>query len=65
MSEAADCGSKALKILSEHSLGKEKPSVISFFTQLTSLKKDSNESVTDNVHKDINHFNSPEKFQML
>ena len=51
MREAADNGRKALKILHGHYAGKEKPRVISMNTQLTSLKKHTDESVTDYVIK--------------
>ena len=40
---------KALNILRRHYARKEKPRVISLYTQLTSLKKNSNENMTDNV----------------
>ena len=49
MREAADNGRKTLNILCGHYAGKGKPRVISLYTQLTSLKKDINESVSDYV----------------
>ncbi|KAJ8010117.1 hypothetical protein DPEC_G00071660 [Dallia pectoralis] len=49
MRDAADDGRKALKILREHYAGKGKPPVISLYTELTSLQKAVNESVTDYV----------------
>ena len=49
MREAADNGRKVFNILRGHFEGKGKQRVISLYTQLTSLKKDSNESVTDYV----------------
>jgi hypothetical protein len=47
--EAKDDGRKALRILREHYKGKGKPRVISLYTELTSLKKEESESVTDYV----------------
>lgn len=49
MRDAADDGREALKILREHYAGKGKPRVISLYTELTSLQKAVNESVTDYV----------------
>lgn len=49
MREAADDGRKALKILREHYAGKGKPRVISLYTELTSLQKAADESVTDYI----------------
>ena len=49
MREAADNGRKALIILHGHNAGKRKPRVISLYTQITPLKKDTNKSVTDYV----------------
>ncbi|XP_028310197.1 uncharacterized protein LOC114467885 [Gouania willdenowi] len=49
MRDATDDGRKALKILREHYAGKGKPRVISLYTELTSLQKAVNESVTDYV----------------
>ena len=45
--DAANDGRKALGILREHYLSKGKPRVISLYTELTSLKKLADESVTD------------------
>jgi DNA-dependent RNA polymerase auxiliary subunit epsilon len=45
--DAVDDGRKALAILREHYLSKGKPRVITLYTELTSLKKASEESVTD------------------
>ena len=45
--DAVDDGRKALSILREHYLSKGKPRVISLYTELTSLKKSSDETVTD------------------
>ena len=47
--DANNVGRKALKILRDHYQGKSKPRVISLYTQLTSLTKSSNESVTDYI----------------
>ena len=47
--EAKDDGKKALKILRSHYLGSSKPRIISLYTQLTSLQKGSEESVTNYV----------------
>jgi len=49
MRDAQDDGRKALKILRTHYAGTSKPRVISLYTELTSLVKQSNESVTDYV----------------
>ncbi|KAG1933834.1 hypothetical protein F2P79_020360 [Pimephales promelas] len=49
MRDAADDGRKALKILREHYAGTGKPRVINLYTELTSLQKAVNESVTDYV----------------
>lgn len=49
MREAADDGRAALGILREYYAGKEKPRIISLYTELTSLQKESSESVTDYV----------------
>ena len=45
--DAANDGRKAFGILREHYLSKGKPRVISLYTELTSLKKLADESVTD------------------
>ena len=45
--EAADDGKKALQILREHYLGTSKPRIISLYTELTTLKKAEDESVTE------------------
>ena len=47
--DAKDDGRKALKILREHYLGLGKPRIIALYTELTSLKMGSEESVTDYV----------------
>ena len=47
MRDAADDGKKALGILEEHYLGKSKPRIISLYTELTTLAKGTDESVTD------------------
>ena len=47
--DARDKGREALKILREHYLSKRKPRIIALYTELTSLKKNDNESVTDYV----------------
>lgn len=49
MRDAADDGRKALQILREHYAGKGKPRVISLYTELMSLQKAANESVTDYI----------------
>ena len=49
ISDAQDNGRKALKILQEYYRGSSKPRVISLYTELTSLKIGSEESVTDYV----------------
>lgn len=49
MREAADDGRKALQILRNHYAGKGKPRVISLYTELTSLQKGVNETVTDYI----------------
>ena len=41
MREASDNGGKALRILRDHYTGNSKPRIISFYTQITSLKKES------------------------
>ena len=47
MRDAVDDGRKALKILREHYRSSSKPKIISLYTELTSLRKDRNETVTD------------------
>ena len=49
--DAYDDGRKALHILKEHYAGKDKPRIISLYTELTSLSKLSTDSVTDYVIK--------------
>ena len=47
MREAKDDGKKALAILREHYLGTSKPRIISLYTELTTLRMQEDESVTD------------------
>ncbi|CAB4014638.1 Hypothetical predicted protein, partial [Paramuricea clavata] len=47
--EAKDNGRKALTVLREHYQGKGKPRIISLYTELTSLKKAENETITDYI----------------
>jgi len=49
MRDARDDGKKALEILRAHYAGSGKPRIISLYTELTSLIKHPNESVTDYV----------------
>ncbi|KAL1269568.1 hypothetical protein QQF64_031857 [Cirrhinus molitorella] len=49
MRDATDDGRKALQILRAYYAGKGKPRVISLYTELTSLQKTANESVTDYI----------------
>ena len=49
MRDAVDDGRAALNILRSHYAGKGKPRVISLYTELTSLVKQPNESITDYV----------------
>ena len=49
MRDAQDDGRKALNILRTHYAGKGKPRIISLYTELTSLIKSANETVTDYV----------------
>ena len=49
LQDAKDKGRDALKILREHYLSKRKPRIISLYTELTSLKKTDEESVTDYI----------------
>ena len=49
MRDARDNGKKALEILRAHYAGSGKPRIIALYTELTSLNKHANESVTDYV----------------
>ncbi|XP_060907353.1 uncharacterized protein LOC132984488 [Labrus mixtus] len=49
MREAADDGRKALQILRDHYASKGKPRIIALYTELTSLKNKSEETVTDYI----------------
>ena len=49
MGEASDNGREALRILRDHYAGKGKPSIISLYTELTSLRKEQNEGVIDYI----------------
>jgi len=49
MRDARDDGKKALEILRAHYAGSGKPRIIALYTELTSLVKQPNESVTDYV----------------
>lgn len=49
MREATDDGRKALKILRNHYASQGKPRIIALYTELTSLKKEPEESVTDYI----------------
>ena len=49
MREASDNGREPLRILRDHYTGKGKPRIISLYTNLTSLKKEQNEGVTDYI----------------
>ncbi|KAK3876346.1 hypothetical protein Pcinc_018858 [Petrolisthes cinctipes] len=49
--EAKDDVKKAIKILREYYMGTSKPRIISLYTELTSLKMEGNESVTDYLIK--------------
>jgi len=49
MRDARDDGKKALEILRAHYAGSGKPRIIALYTELTSLVKHPNESVTDYV----------------
>ncbi|XP_061925349.1 uncharacterized protein LOC133664601 isoform X2 [Entelurus aequoreus] len=49
MRDAADDGRKALRILRDHYAGKDKPCVVSLYTELTSLQKGASESVADYI----------------
>ena len=47
--DARDDGRKAFKILKEHYAGSSKPRVITLYTQLTTLQKSTNETITEYV----------------
>lgn len=47
--DETDDGRKALNIMREHYAGKRKPCVISLYTELMSLHRDFNESVTEYI----------------
>ena len=47
--DAKDQGNKALQILRDHYLGRSKPRIIALYTEMTSLKKGRDESITDYV----------------
>ena len=49
MWDARDNGRKAYEISKQHYAGNSKPRIISLYTQLTSLKKNSEESITDYI----------------
>ena len=49
MREASDNRREALRILRDHYAGKGKPRIISLYTELTSLRKEQNEGVTDSI----------------
>lgn len=49
MREAADDGRKALQIPQNHYTSQGKPRIIALYTELTSLKKESDETVTDYI----------------
>ena len=49
MRDAVDDGRRALEILRNHYAGRGKPRIIALYTELTSLRKSSTESVTDYV----------------
>ena len=49
MRDAKDDGRDALKLLRQHYAGTSKPRIINLYTQLTSLVKGSDESITDYV----------------
>ena len=49
MRETSDNGREALRILCDHYVGKGKPRIISLYTELTSLRKEQNEGVTDYI----------------
>jgi chitinase len=47
MRDATDDGRKALQILRDHYANQGKPRIITLYTELTSLKKELHETVTD------------------
>ena len=49
MREASDDGRKALQILRDHYASQGKPRIIALYTELTSLRKEPEESVTDYI----------------
>ena len=49
MRDAASDGRKALEILREHYASQGKPRIVALYTELTSLKKGENETVTDYI----------------
>ena len=49
MREASDNGRDALRISPDRYAGKGKPRIISLYTELTSLRKEQNEGVTDYI----------------
>ena len=49
MRDARDKGREAMQILREHYVGGSKPRIISLYTELTSLSKNKDESITDYV----------------
>lgn len=49
MREAADDGRKALKILRDHYASQGKPRIISLYSELCSLKKEPDETITDYI----------------
>ena len=49
MRDATDNGRKAFQILRDYYAGKGKPRIISLYTELTSLQKSTDESVTDYI----------------
>ena len=49
MRDALDDGRKSLNILRSHYAGNSKPRIIALYTELTSLVKQPNESVTDYI----------------
>jgi len=49
MWDAQNDGKKAFQILKEHYAGSSKPMIISLYTQVTYLKKNSTESITDYI----------------
>lgn len=49
MHDATDDGRKALQILQDHYASQGKPRIIALYTELTSLKKTDNETVTDYI----------------